>query len=235
MLDSHPNISMGSVKEVHYWDNPCRCKQGLGYYAGHFPSIESHGPEPFVSGEATPFYIASREACERISTDMPGTKLVVVLREPVARAYSGYQMEVRRNLPDKELLGLIDLHAERLCSCLLDPYASLGPQATAGPPVATNCFSKRANISSLDKLIQGDNLESYMSAVRACVPEISSNSRWNQLAKSLELKLTSPQVGHFSSASPAQAWSSSPAQAVERLVQKCFPTSEAFNHSCYRQ
>jgi hypothetical protein len=45
--------------------------------------------------EATPFYIASRHACRRISETVPEVKIIVLLREPVARAYSEYQMKKR--------------------------------------------------------------------------------------------------------------------------------------------
>lgn len=45
--------------------------------------------------EATPFYIASRDACKRMSVTIPDVKLIVMLREPVARAYSEYQMKKR--------------------------------------------------------------------------------------------------------------------------------------------
>lgn len=43
---------------------------------------------PPLYGESTPFYIASRSACERISRDVPNVKMIILLREPVSRAYS---------------------------------------------------------------------------------------------------------------------------------------------------
>jgi hypothetical protein len=45
--------------------------------------------------EATPFYLASRHSCRRISETVPDVKLIVMLREPVARAYSEYHMKKR--------------------------------------------------------------------------------------------------------------------------------------------
>ena len=48
-----------------------------------------------VPTEATPFYLASRHACRRLSETVPEVKLLVLLREPGARAYSEYQMKKR--------------------------------------------------------------------------------------------------------------------------------------------
>lgn len=45
--------------------------------------------------EATPFYLASRDACLRMSKTIPNVKLIILLRNPVDRAYSEYQMKQR--------------------------------------------------------------------------------------------------------------------------------------------
>ncbi|KAJ1387263.1 hypothetical protein B484DRAFT_409946, partial [Ochromonadaceae sp. CCMP2298] len=68
--------------------------------------------------EATPFYLASREACSRIAEHLPGAKLVVLLREPVARAYSEYQMKKRRIEHQDEFLRLIERYAAELLYCM---------------------------------------------------------------------------------------------------------------------
>ena len=50
---------------------------------------------PFVNGEATPFYLAERDACRSMAEEMPEPPaLIVLLRDPVDRAYSEYQMKV---------------------------------------------------------------------------------------------------------------------------------------------
>jgi hypothetical protein len=40
---------------------------------------------PPMVGEASPFYVASRTACMRIARDLPDAKIIILLREPVAR------------------------------------------------------------------------------------------------------------------------------------------------------
>ena len=62
---------------------------------------------PPVYAESTPFYIASRDACQRMAKDIPGTKMIVLLREPVARAYSEYHMKKRRVDQQNEFIALL--------------------------------------------------------------------------------------------------------------------------------
>lgn len=48
-----------------------------------------------LNSESTPFYIASETACEYMSKIIPNVRLVLILREPVSRAYSEYNMKKR--------------------------------------------------------------------------------------------------------------------------------------------
>ncbi|OKH27677.1 sulfotransferase family protein [Chroogloeocystis siderophila] len=46
-------------------------------------------------GEASPLYLYSPKAAERIKKYIPNAKLIAILRNPIERAYSGYIMHVR--------------------------------------------------------------------------------------------------------------------------------------------
>jgi len=63
----------------------------LRWYADFF----SDSPEAAILGEDTPTYLASELAPDRISEMAPNTKLIFLLREPVARTYSHYWHWVR--------------------------------------------------------------------------------------------------------------------------------------------
>ena len=98
LLCTLDNISFSKKKEVHFFDNDEKFSLGLAGYLGHFRSwnlTNNDEQEPPVYGESTPFYIASREACRRISETIPDVKIIVLLRDPVSRAYSEYQMKKR--------------------------------------------------------------------------------------------------------------------------------------------
>jgi hypothetical protein len=94
LLASHPQVSFARKKELHYFSNDKYYKRGLvkgylDYFRKWNYTEEAWRDRPPLYGEATPYYLASRKACPRmaqtVGTDL---KLIVLLREPVARAYS---------------------------------------------------------------------------------------------------------------------------------------------------
>jgi hypothetical protein len=48
-----------------------------------------------ITGEDTPFYFWDKNAIERIKKEIPEIKLIVLLRNPIDRAYSNYHLGVR--------------------------------------------------------------------------------------------------------------------------------------------
>lgn len=71
-------------------------RESLSWYRSHFPStvhrrarIRHAGAA--VSGEASPYYMYGPHCPQLIREVAPDTKLIVLLRDPVARAYSHYQ------------------------------------------------------------------------------------------------------------------------------------------------
>ena len=90
-LVAHPNFAPAAKKELHFFDN--RFDLGIAWYTAQFPRPT---PERPVTGEATPYYLFHPHAPRRLAALMPAAKLIVLLRNPVDRAYSHYQHEVRR-------------------------------------------------------------------------------------------------------------------------------------------
>ncbi|MGH2726181.1 MAG: sulfotransferase family protein [Actinomycetota bacterium] len=83
-VGAHPGVSMPSRKELHFFD--WQWDKGLDWYRAQF-----RGAAPgAIAGEATPIYMVYHEAMERLAATIPGARLLVVLRDPVARAYSHY-------------------------------------------------------------------------------------------------------------------------------------------------
>ena len=87
-LSQHRGIEPSLNKEVHYFD--LAFERGTGWYKAHFP-LESK-----ISGrvtfEATPNYLASFDAPNRMQSVIPDVKLVVLLRDPVERAHSSWKL-----------------------------------------------------------------------------------------------------------------------------------------------
>jgi hypothetical protein len=93
MLRRHPNVIGAVGYEVHFFDGP-RWRLGQGWYRSLFPTkqrlraAEGSGTHPAVTGEKSPFYLASTIAPGRVHAIVPDARLVCLLREPAARAVS---------------------------------------------------------------------------------------------------------------------------------------------------
>ena len=90
-LKNHPNIKLNNNKEVHFFDR--HYAKGIYWYRSWFPFKY----DKRITGEATPSYIFYPNVIKRIQVHLPKIKLIVLLRDPVYRAYSHYQMEKRKH------------------------------------------------------------------------------------------------------------------------------------------
>lgn len=88
-LTSLPHISGASRKELHFFDKPYRFQQGKQWYEKHFIPRGFDG-ERFI--ESSPSYLARRDVPNRIKSMYPEMKIIILLREPVSRAYSAWNM-----------------------------------------------------------------------------------------------------------------------------------------------
>jgi hypothetical protein len=81
-------------KEVHFFD--LMYYRGPGWYRSHFPasaavwSRSAMSGSPVAVGEASPYYLFHPDVPRRVATSLPRARFVVLLRNPVERAYSHY-------------------------------------------------------------------------------------------------------------------------------------------------
>jgi len=118
-LDEHPAVFSAVLhEEVHFFDVSYR--RGLSWYRSHFPLLaaarraaRAAGVEP-VSFESSPYYMFHPLAAERIAKDLPGVRLLVLLRDPVERAYSGHAHEVAHGFETEPFEAALDVESARL-------------------------------------------------------------------------------------------------------------------------
>jgi hypothetical protein len=100
-LAAHPAVLKAVLhKGVHYFDTGYH--RGPRWYRGHFPLqrtadrvAEQLGAAP-QTFESSPYYMYHPHAMPRIARDLPGVRLVVLVRDPVERAYSQHAHELAR-------------------------------------------------------------------------------------------------------------------------------------------
>jgi len=90
MLRQHPQIHMPKTKELHYFD--FYYDRGPDWYAAQFHPRRRHRS----IGEATPNYLDGPLAKQRVISDLPDARIVVIMRNPVDRAQSHYWHDRRR-------------------------------------------------------------------------------------------------------------------------------------------
>lgn len=111
-LREHPQICMADKKEVHFFDDESHFLKGKPDYSKYhsfFSPIKSHK----LMGEATPIYMYWNDAPRRIWDYNPNMKLVVLLRNPIERAYSHWNMSQSRGADHLSFLNAIEHEHDR--------------------------------------------------------------------------------------------------------------------------
>lgn len=119
-LSQHPLILKPVLhKGVHYFD--VAYDRGLSWYRAHFPLrarvsrlARRYGCRP-QAFESSPYYLFHPLAGSRIAWDLPGVKLIVLVRDPVERAFSAHAHELARGFEtERSFVRAIELEEERL-------------------------------------------------------------------------------------------------------------------------
>ena len=96
LLTRHPLVEPAARKELHFFDNPELFDHGAEWYRRCFPRLSSKDGQRSITGEATPYYLFDPPVAKRMADIVPKARLIALLRNPVDRAYSHYQMQVKR-------------------------------------------------------------------------------------------------------------------------------------------
>jgi hypothetical protein len=112
LLDRHPQIFMNKPlkPEPKFFMVDELYQLGLEHYLQtYFPQA----PAEKVWGEKSTNYLESSVAPSRIHQDLPKVKLIFILREPVARAFSNYLWSRMNGLENKDFLTAIEQEESR--------------------------------------------------------------------------------------------------------------------------
>jgi hypothetical protein len=107
-LRVHPDIGMSITGEVNFFS--WRYSEGLAWYLAHFPLRG----EVTVVGVSSPSYLLHPKVPERVRDALPHVKLIALLRNPVDRAYSHYQMSFRKGIEPLSFEEAIAAEPDRL-------------------------------------------------------------------------------------------------------------------------
>jgi len=103
LMRRHPQVQMARTKETHFFDNDM-----LDWTAPDYSLLHGHYiDDDRMRGEATPITMYWKPAIQRLVAYQPDIRLILLLRDPVERAYSGWNMSFqydREHLPFAEAI-----------------------------------------------------------------------------------------------------------------------------------
>ncbi len=112
LLDQHPEIEMAVPvrPEPKFFMRDDTFAKGIAHYESHyFPGK----PGAWLKGEKSTSYLESPIAAERIAAAYPNARIVVMLRDPVARAISHWRFSVANGVEQLPMAEAFDAEAER--------------------------------------------------------------------------------------------------------------------------
>lgn len=127
-IKQHPEVFMAKVKEPRFfayeggvpeWKGPLDAENNAWVITDKeaYTALFNDVGEEKVWGEASPIYLYSEPAPERIKNYAPDAKLVAILRHPIERAYSHYLHLIRDNRePLRDFGKALDLESERMAN-----------------------------------------------------------------------------------------------------------------------
>lgn len=117
-MRQHPEIFV-AAREGHFFDRERYFQSANVDYASYhqaFSPIE----QQWCVGESTPVYMYWKPAAKRIFQYNPDMKFLILLRCPVARAYSAWNMEWNRGRDTMPFIQAIQSEADRIKQALPD-------------------------------------------------------------------------------------------------------------------
>lgn len=110
-LSEDANLALSQVKETHFFDD-----EGLDWSRPDYRRYHARFPDPQgrPCGEATPIYSYWPQSLERIAAYNPKMRLILLLRDPVERAWSHWRMEYARGAETRPFAWCIRQGRERL-------------------------------------------------------------------------------------------------------------------------
>jgi len=110
-LAVHPQIFIPSYKELHFFDTDRYFDKNINYKIYHDLFMHSHNGQ--LLGDGTHTHMYQQECIPRIKNYNPDVKMIFILRNPVERAYSHYNLSLRKEKEDLDFLKALELEKQR--------------------------------------------------------------------------------------------------------------------------
>ncbi len=122
LISAHPHVLPARVKEIRYFASPRNYLFGLSWYRSHFPIVFQMCCSALLhrhrmqTGEANPINMFHQDVPGRVKAALPNVRLIAILRNPIDRAYSEYNMQLRKGHESLTFEDAIDAECNRSLS-----------------------------------------------------------------------------------------------------------------------
>jgi hypothetical protein len=146
-LIRHPRCFGGYPKEVHYFTK--YADRSIGWYRSRFPFASRIAKVNGITIEATPGYISLPSALHHMREVLPDARVILLLRDPVDRAFSQYQHEKRRHREPREFAEVVRCDMEQF------KFApQLGVERSADAPPFHGCVARGYYVLQIELMWQ---------------------------------------------------------------------------------
>lgn len=121
-LTQHPQVCGARFKEVRYFDQ--QWDRGPRWYKANFAPMAGHR----LCLEATPAYLFLEEVPQRVRSLIPDARFIVLLREPVDRAYSHYNEFASQGCEPLSFREAVGMEERRHHRFAYRGFSTYGPQ-----------------------------------------------------------------------------------------------------------
>ena len=115
LLSRHPDIAVSTRKEFHCFDAPPDLWQDTGRWQKS--ELWHNGNALGLKGDFTPSYMYHPKAVQRLVAINPDIRCIVILRDPIERAFSHWRMQRSRGLEVLSFTDAIRSGRERVANC----------------------------------------------------------------------------------------------------------------------
>ena len=110
-LAAHPRLFLPRrPQELHFFDFDANYEKGMQWYSAHFAKA---APGQKV-GQTSPLYLYDERVPARLAGMLPDVRIIVLLRDPVKRAYSHYWHQVKKGTEDLPFMPALAREQQRI-------------------------------------------------------------------------------------------------------------------------
>jgi len=111
-LNQTPRVVRSRFKEIDFFN--AHYAKGIHWYRACFPSKIKYPSKKYLTGESSPGYMFHPLASKRVQKFIPNVKIIIILRNPIDRAYSHYKMSIAQGREKLSFENAIDAEEKRL-------------------------------------------------------------------------------------------------------------------------